>query len=233
MITLAISELAVLAGVQCSLSPAREVVQDYFVGTLRFDDVEGGILFRLTTLILNVLSHFESYKVSERTRRDPVFVFLAFYRKMKIDRSSSCRSNDFVAYDLATRTVQAYPAEKIAPVMRRMVDNGLAVPVIARAVHVNWLPGAARKTLSEVESDYQRYCDTVDEDAGQLADVPANVADDFDNVLGQEALREGDAGWSFTADHCSGIATALARLSRTVRTSGSDFYYLVKHLVDK
>lgn len=61
----------------------------------------------------------------------------------------------------------------------------------------------------------------------------ADVVNDFDDIFGQEALWEGDDGFSFTADDCSVTDTSSARLSKTVPTSGSEFVDLVNGLVDE
>lgn len=87
---------------------------------------------------------------------------------------------------------------------------------MASAVHVNWFPLLVRKTFPKVKCYYQRYPFIVDDNAGQPADAPASVADDVDDVFAQEALREGDLGYSFTAGDHSIIATALARLFKIV-----------------
>lgn len=63
------------------------MVPDCFVGSMRFNDVEGGILFRLLTPVSNVLSHFGLYKVAERRRLVLVLVSLASYRATEIDWS--------------------------------------------------------------------------------------------------------------------------------------------------
>lgn len=105
--------------------------------------------------------------------------------------------------------------------------------MIEPAIYVNWLPGVARKTTSEVMCDYKRFHGIVDDNKGQPFDVSANVADDLDDVFAHEVLWEGDGGSSFTDDDCSFITTALPRLSKRVRASRSDFANLVKHLVDE
>lgn len=52
---------------------------------------------------------------------------------------SGC-SDYFVAYDIATDTVQGYPAKQIAPLKLQKVSEGPVVPVMAPAVDMNWLP---------------------------------------------------------------------------------------------
>lgn len=126
---------------------------NYFVACLHFDEVGSGILFGLPTPTWNVLSHFRLYKVADRIRMNPVVVVLLFYGVTVVDWSSSGGSDGFFAFDFANGTAKDYQSEKIAPVKRRKVDDGSVVLGIAPAVVVNWLPGVARKTFSEVKHD--------------------------------------------------------------------------------
>lgn len=123
----------------------------------------------------------------------------------------------------ATGTVKGYPAKQIVLVKRQEVDDGPVVSIHVPAVDVKWLHGKSRKTLSEVERDYQHYRYIIDHDLGLPADVQADLVDDIDNVFAQEALWQEDGGSFFTADDRSAIVTALARLSKTVSGLGSDF----------
>lgn len=92
-------------------------------------------------------------------------------------------SEKFAAYDFATRTVQGYAAEENALGKRHKVDDGIAVPIILPVVHVNGVPGVSRNTLSEVERDYRQYRKMTDDDSGELADVFADVVDEFGEVI--------------------------------------------------
>lgn len=151
----------------------------------------------------------------------------------EIDWSSSGGSDDILADEFATATVQAYPAEKIAPVRRKEVDDGSVVPFMVPTVDANWLPGVACRTFSEVDLDYLRYRAIADDDEGQPADVSANLPDALNDFFVQKGLWEGDCGSPFTADDLFVIVLALARLSKTAPTSGSDSANLVNRLVDE
>lgn len=117
------------------------------------------------------------------------------------------------------------------PVKRPKIDEGPVVPVMVPAVDGNWLSGVVRKTLPEVERDYRRFYAIVYKDEGQLTDASSDVSDGLDDVFAQEGLLQGDGGLSFTTDYRYNVGTALARLSMTVPTSGSDLSILVKGLV--
>lgn len=67
-------------------------------------------------------------------------------------------------------------------------DDGPLVSIKAPAIDVKWLCGVTFNTVSEVENDYRRYCSIIDDDAGHLADRPADVVDDLDSVFLHEAL---------------------------------------------
>lgn len=194
VITLTISEFAVLAGIQFLLYAAEGAAPDYFVGSFLFYHVGGGILFRLPTPIRNFLRHFGFYTVAERMRRDPALVVLALYRVTEIEWPISGDSGEFIAYDLATDTVQVYPAEKNAPVKRQKVDDGSVVPAMAPSVDVNWLPGVAPEKLSKVEFDYRRYIGRVDDDASQPAGGAVDVVDDIDIFLRRRHFARGMVG---------------------------------------
>lgn len=153
MITLAISELVVLAGMQFLLYAAEGAVPDHFVVSLRLDNVQGGMLLWMPTYIWNVLSRFGSYKVGEKMGMDRVLVALSLYRVTKNDWSSSGGSKDVFAYNLFTGTVRGCRADTTAPVKLQNIDDGPIVPVMVPVVDVNWLPGAVRETISEVNRD--------------------------------------------------------------------------------
>lgn len=65
--------------------------------SLSFDHVVSGMLFRLLTLVWNLLSPFDFYNATKRMRLDLIFVALPFYRVTEIDCSFSGGSNDFVS----------------------------------------------------------------------------------------------------------------------------------------
>lgn len=94
-------------------------------------------------------------------------------------------SDDFGFYNFATDTVKCYPAGRIAPVSRNMIDDVPVVPATASAIGVDWLPDKTRNTISKVERDYRRYSGIIDNDAGQQADVPADVMDDYNGNFAQ------------------------------------------------
>lgn len=110
---------------QFLLYAAEGTAPDYYVGSLCFDYVGDGMLFWLPTHLTNVVSHFGFYKIAEKMRMDPVLVVLAFHRVTEIDLSSSWGSDEFPSYDLATGTVQGYPAERFGLVKCQNVDGGL------------------------------------------------------------------------------------------------------------
>lgn len=122
---------------------------------------------------------------------DPVLVALPICRVAQVDWSSSGRSDDHFAYDIATGTVQDHPAEKIPPVKRQKIDDRPFVPVMAPAVDVDDLPGVSRKTVSEVQRDYRRYPGIIGDVSRQPAAVPVDMVDDPDDAFAQEALWEG------------------------------------------
>lgn len=68
------------------------------------------------------------------------------------------------------------------------VDDCTVGPVMAPKADVKQLPSVAYEKLFEVERDYRRYRSIVNEDAGQLADFPANVVKDRDDVFAREVL---------------------------------------------
>lgn len=58
---------------------AEEAAADYYARSLRFYHVRGGMLFRLPTPLVSILSNSSFYKFSEKMRMDPVLVALMFY----------------------------------------------------------------------------------------------------------------------------------------------------------
>lgn len=136
LITLAIPEFAIFAGVQFLLYAAEGVAPDYYVRSMRLDVVEGGMSFRLPTVLVNVLIYFGFYRIAEKMRMDSVLVSLAFYCVTEIDWSSSGSSDDFLSYDSAKNIMHDYPAERIAPVKRQKIDDDPVVPVLAPTVDV-------------------------------------------------------------------------------------------------
>lgn len=124
-------------------------------------------------------------------------------------------------------------SERLAPVEHEKVDNGHVVLVSARAVSLHRLLSMAREMISIVECEYRRYRALVSGDDGLPADVLANAIDNLDDISGKEVLSEGDGRSTLTVDYRSGITRALARLSRTIPISGSEFVDLERHLVDE
>lgn len=107
------------------------------------------------------------------------------------------------------------------------------MPEFALAVNVNWLPGVALKTISEVEREYRRYRTVSGGDKGPPVDVSADVVDDFDYIFAQRVLWEDDGSASLTADDRPVVATYLTRLSHAVPTSGSELTDPIQVLVDE
>lgn len=58
VIIMAITELAILAGLHFLLYAAEETAPDHYVGSISLDSVEGGILFLLPTALVNVQIQF-------------------------------------------------------------------------------------------------------------------------------------------------------------------------------
>lgn len=86
---------------------------------------------------------------------DPDLSASAFSRVTEIYCSSFRGTDEFVAYHLATGAVRGSPTEGIVLAKRQEIDNGPMMPVIAPDVDVDWFPGAASTTISEVERDYR------------------------------------------------------------------------------
>lgn len=97
VITLVISEFAILAGIKLLLYAAERAEPNVFVGSFRLDHEGGGTLFRLLTSIWSLLNHFGLYEVAESMHMDQVLASLLFYRVAKVDWLSSGGSKDFVA----------------------------------------------------------------------------------------------------------------------------------------
>lgn len=116
---------------------------------------------------------------------------------------------------------------------RQTADDGPVVHVVVPALDVIWPAGPARKLFSKVKRDYQWYFGIVGDDAGQPADVLADIVHDNDDVIKQETLCERDGGSFLAAYDRSSVSAALPRLSKTVLTSCFDFASLVKGLVDE
>lgn len=97
--TLAISELAILAGFQFLLYATEGGAPDYSVGSLRLNNVGCTMLFWLPSLIRIILSYFSFYKAAERMRMDQILVVLAFHHVTEVDWFFSGGSDYFAAYD--------------------------------------------------------------------------------------------------------------------------------------
>lgn len=115
----------------------KEVAQDYFVRSINFDHVGDGMSLLLPTSIWNVLSPFGFYKVIGRIRMHPVLVVFALYCETDIDWSLAGGSDNVLAYDFFSDTVQCYRVEKIPEVKRQKTNAGPAVAIMVPAVHVN------------------------------------------------------------------------------------------------
>lgn len=111
IVTTAISEFGVSAGVQFSIYAAEGAVSDYFVGSLHLDHVANGMLFWLPNLLWNNIIQVGFYRGAERMRMDMVRVGMVFYRMAEVDWPSSGGFDDFIAYDFTTGTVDGYPSE--------------------------------------------------------------------------------------------------------------------------
>lgn len=127
VITLPISEFAILAGVYLLLYPAEGAAPEYYVGSFRFDHVESGMLFRLSISLVNVLSHFGFYRIAEKMHMDHVLAALLYHSVTEIDWFSSGSSDYFLLYNFATGTMQGYTAEILALVKRRKINDGPVV----------------------------------------------------------------------------------------------------------
>lgn len=123
---------------------------DYFVRSLRFDQVGGGLLFRLPFSLINALRHFEFFKIAERMPFDLARAALAFCQTVETDLCFSGDQDDHVAYDLAMGEVIGYPAERCSPVRWQKTNDGPALTVFVRAVGVQWLPRTTWKTIYDV-----------------------------------------------------------------------------------
>lgn len=106
-------------------------------------------------------------------------------------------------------------------------------PVMASSIDIICLLDMTREKISEVKRSARLYCYNTHHDAGQSADVLAVVVDDVDDIFAQEVIWVGVALSFFTADDGAFIATALLRLSKTARTSGSDFNSPAKCVLDE
>lgn len=163
---------------------------------------------------------------------NPVLAALASRRTAEVDWPLSEAPDDFLAYDLVTGEVCAYPAERLASVKLRKTDDGPVFPVLAPAVYFQWLPDTTWKTTSDIQSGYKRYLDVVKNVKGFPSEVPAEGFDDIDEVFSQEALSEAGGGPSFLAIDRSVIAAALQRVSKTFPTSGVESSNLTQSFFD-
>lgn len=187
---LATFEFAVLVGVEVLLYAAEGVAPNFLVGSFRFDDVRGGMLFQLQTHLMDIPSHFGLYKVAGRIRMEPVLVALAVHRVTETDWSSSGGSDDFISYDFTTVTVKAYWAEKTDLLRLQRVDDGHVVPLKKPAIDMHRLPVLTRRMTFKDGRDYQRYHAIFGDDAGPPPNVTPDIVGDFDNVNVLKAVGE-------------------------------------------
>lgn len=83
------------------LYTAEVAAPNYFVGSLRFDLVGGGILFWFPTTLVNILSYVGVYEVTERIRRDLIFGALVLHCETDTYWFSFGCFDNFVCYDFA------------------------------------------------------------------------------------------------------------------------------------
>lgn len=147
---------------------------------------------------------------------DPAHVALSFHSVFKVDPSSSGGKDDFRSYDFTSGTVQGFQAGRIWSVQRLKIDDGPVVPYSAPIADVNWLLSVSIITISKVKRNYRPYRGINDHYEGTPADVPADIVDKLDDIFAQKVLFDENGGTFVTADCRSGIAEALARLSKVV-----------------
>lgn len=110
---------------------------DCFVGSLRFEHLGGGRLFRWTTTNWNVLGHLRFYISADRMSKDTIFLAVAFHCMIKIYWSYSGGSQDFFLSDFAAGTIKGYLTEKIVTIKRQKVDDGQVAPIMTSAADWN------------------------------------------------------------------------------------------------
>lgn len=74
---------------------------------------------------------------------DPIINSFLFYRVIEIEWPSAGSSDDSIAYNFTTDTVEGYSAEKFAPVKRQMLDDSSVIRFVAPTVYVSWPPRLA------------------------------------------------------------------------------------------
>lgn len=80
-----VSAFVILGYVPFLLYAVKMVEPSYHVWPLEYDHVNVGMLFRLATFWVNILSHFRLYKTIERMRVNHVLVPLPFHRMAEDD----------------------------------------------------------------------------------------------------------------------------------------------------
>lgn len=198
----------------------------------------GGMLFRFSGTLVNIVNCCDIYRIAERLHMDPALICLAVSSR---DRSWLVLFEvlyDFLACNFATDTVESYPIEISTQVKRQEVDYEPVGPVLAPAIEARWLHGVTHTIIFDVKRDHRRYPGSVTDDGRLSADVLADVGDDLNDVFAQEALCETGHGSFTTAGDLSVIATALAMLSKGVPSFASElanlvvvYLMLLKHLV--
>lgn len=157
---------------------------------------------------------------------DPVLVTLAFHCVTEVDWFSLGVWMIFYVRCFQGNCAR-FLEESFAPLKHQKVDDDPVVSVLAGDIDVNWLSGVIRKTVSNVEYQYQRHCWMLNYDERQTADASADFVGDLDDLFEQEAHSEIGAGSFFIAGDRLVIVTALEGKSKTVPTSDYEFFDLL------
>lgn len=106
----------------------------------------------------------------------------------EIDWYSSIGLDGLFSYDFDLGSLQSYRAERFAPMKRQKNNDDYAVPILAPALDIHWPLSVAGNTISIAELVYRRYLGVGYNGVGLPADVPADVAEEFDDIFAQEAI---------------------------------------------
>lgn len=139
VITLEISKPFILAVLQLKLYASEGSAPDYYVELLCFDHANVGMLCRLQSPLINVLSPLVLSETAEMIRMNPLLPALTFHWMTENDWSSWRDSDYLFAYDVDADTVHGYPSEKRVPVKRQKFDQGPVLPVLVPVVDTIWL----------------------------------------------------------------------------------------------